>query len=145
MTCTTIGYTSMAHIQLAEPRPGVRLELCDGEGCAPGPPTEPVAIPSPGASAPPAAPDTGVASLTGDSATGWAAEFFVGQPVLGFRLTEIGRTEPVEGFVDVDWIRVDGSEECGGPRDVEIQLPSRTPISQEEARSPARLHQSKYR
>ena len=47
--CSAIGYGSVAHVELDEPRPGLQLELCDGEDCTPGPPERRFskAIPSP--------------------------------------------------------------------------------------------------
>jgi hypothetical protein len=133
--CTAVGYSTTAHITLAEPRSGIDLQLCDGAGCAPrpgmtaeNPPLE-QATPSDlsGASAPtpvpPAPMDTAAMSITGDSMTGWSAELLGGQPVLGYRLTDAAGAVVSEGEVEADWVRVGGSAECGGPREAKVQLP----------------------
>ena len=117
--CSAIGYGSVAHIELDEPRPGLQLELCDGEDCTPGPPEQPAEI---GATEVPAA--TGVFALAGNSTDGWSANLLGGQPVLGYRLMDAAGTVIGEGTVDADWVRIDGSERCGGNRTAEIRLPA---------------------
>lgn len=117
--CTAIGYSSVAHIELDDPRPGLLLELCDGEDCTPGPVEQPVEL---GATAIPE--PTGVFGVTGDSANGWSASLLGGQPVLGYRLTDASGAVIAEGAVDADWVRIDGSERCGGNRTAEIRLPA---------------------
>ncbi|MEU1972648.1 hypothetical protein ABZ477_13385 [Microbacterium sp. NPDC019599] len=120
--CPAIGYTSVAHVTLAEPQPGLTLQLCDGEGCEPGPPMQPVEIASPGATAEPVL-ETGVFEITGDSATGWTAVFSGGQPVIGYRLLDKNGMTVTQGGLEVEWVRVGGDERCGGPREAEIELP----------------------
>lgn len=116
--CTTIGYSRTAHVFLSDPRPGLTIELCDGNDCIPGPVEMPVEI---GATAEPV--QTGVVALDGDSATGWTAVFLGGQPVLGYRVTDSTGGIVAEGFADVDWERVDGTEQCGGNRQARLELP----------------------
>ena len=121
--CSAVGYTSMAKIALAEPRSGVELELCDGPGCVPGPPIAPAGTQPARTTAEPVV-DTGVLTLVGDGVSGWSADFIGGQSVVGYRLTDTLGEVIAEGTVDVDWVRVGGTERCGGPRQAEIELPS---------------------
>ena len=113
--CTTIGYSSA--IELVEPRPGLQLELCDGEGCTPGPVESPIEM---GSTETPIS--TGGFDLTGDSANGWSADLLGGPPVLGHRLTDGDGAVVAEGFVEADWVRIDGTDQCGGNRLADIQL-----------------------
>jgi len=117
--CPAIGYGSTAHIVLQDPRPGLRLELCDGEGCTPGTVMEPTEI---GATAEPV--DTGIHLLEGDSASGWSAGMFAGQPVLGYRVTDSAGALVAEGQIAVEWVRIDGDDRCGGNRAAEVVLPA---------------------
>lgn len=64
-----MGYGSTVYVTLEDPRPDLTIELCDGDGCIPGPVELPVEI---GATEKPV--DTGIFSLEGDSATGWTAD-----------------------------------------------------------------------
>lgn len=66
--------------------------------------------------------DTGVLRITGDSTSGWSATFTGGQPVIGFRITDGAERVIREGYVDADWVRVGGTERCGGPREAGITL-----------------------
>lgn len=116
--CPAVGYGSIVRIQLGEPRPGLELGLCEGVGCVPGPVERPVEV---GATEP-AAP-TGVFDLTGDSATGWSASMNSGQPVLGYRLTDDEGIVVADGTTELDWVRIDGTEQCGGNRVAEVRLP----------------------
>lgn len=68
--------------------------------------------------------DTGVLTLVGDGVAGWSADFVGGQSVVGYQLTDTVGGVVAEGTVDVDWVRVGGTERCGGPREAEIDLPS---------------------
>lgn len=68
--CPAIGYSSVAHIELSEPRAGVMLELCDGEGCAPGPAMAPVEAQEVRTTTAPNVNDTGVITLAGNGETG---------------------------------------------------------------------------
>ncbi|PWC04216.1 hypothetical protein DCE94_08655 [Agromyces badenianii] len=115
--CPAIGYGSTAYVTLSDPRPGLTIELCDGDGCVPGPVEMPVEI---GATEEPV--ETGIFSLDGDSATGWTAALFGGQPVLGYRLTDSAGALVAEGHAEVDWARVDGTEQCGGNREARVEL-----------------------
>jgi hypothetical protein len=65
---------------------------------------------------------TGVFDLTGDSANGWSADLLGGQPVLGDRITDGDGAVVAEGFVEADWVRIDGTDQCGGNRLADIQL-----------------------
>lgn len=122
--CSAVGYLSVAKIALAEPTAGVELELCDGAGCVPGPPMAPVEMQPARTTAEPIIEDTGVFTLVGDGVSGWSADFVGGQSVVGYRLTNTARGVVVEGTIDVDWVRVGGTERCGGPREADIELPS---------------------
>lgn len=117
--CSAIGYSSVAIITLSDPAPGLTLELCDGAGCLPGPVEQPM---EGGSLA--SAWETGVMSLTGDSATGWRASMLGGQPVLGYRLTAEDGTVAAEGSIDVEWRRIDGTERCGGNTEAVVELPA---------------------
>ena len=72
----------------------------------------------------PVADDTGVLTLIGDGVSGWSADFVGGQSVVGYRLTNAVGEVVAEGTIDVDWVRIGGTERCGGPREAEITLPS---------------------
>ena len=115
--CTAIGYSSVAQIELLEPRPGLELALCEGEDCTPGPVEMPIEVGSTESPIP-----TGVFELTGDSSNGWFAALNSGQPVVGYRLTGEDGSVVTEGSIEADWVRVDGTEQCGGNRVAEIQL-----------------------
>ena len=117
--CSAIGYSSVAHIELDDPRPGLQLELCDGEDCTPGPAEQPVRARR---DSDPRA-DRRLRAHR-DSANGWSANLLAGQPVLGYRLTDASGAVIAEGAVDADWVRIDGSERCGGNRTAEIRLPA---------------------
>lgn len=123
-TCPAIGYFSVAHVTLSEPRPGVTLELCDGEECEPGPPLAPAGLQEIRTSAPPVNDDTGILKLSGNSQEGWSAEFIGGQPVIGYRLSAAFGEVITEGSVEVDWVRIGGTPQCGGPREARVTLPS---------------------
>lgn len=119
VACPAIGYSSNATIVLSNPRPGLTLELCDGEGCVPGPPMEPVQI---GATQQPN--DATPQDVSGSSDVGWQATFILGgDPTMGYRLTDGTGAVVGEGYVKVDWIRIDGSEQCGGTRRAKVELP----------------------
>ena len=106
VNCPAIAYPSNATITLAHPQPGLTLEVCDGEGCIPGPPADPVQ------------------DMSGSSEVGWQVTFILGgKPTMGYRLTDETGEVVDEGYVKVDWIRIDGSEQCGGTRQATIELP----------------------
>ena len=121
--CTAIGYSSIATVQLTEPRAGVMLQMCDGVDCE---------IPngsSGGASSSNESPgavnlDRGIITVDGDSSGGWTAQFIGGEPVVGYRLTDAAGSVIDEGFIDVEWTRTGGSEQCGGPRETIIEIPA---------------------
>lgn len=83
----------------------------------------PAELQPPFTTAEPMVEDTGVFTLVGDGASGWSAHFVGGQPVVGYRLTDTVGGAIAEGAIDVDWVRVGGTERCGGPREAEIELP----------------------
>lgn len=107
--CPAIGYTNTAHISLSEPRPGLDLWMCDPDGCDPRP----------------AARDTDLDqwSLTGNSATGWIANFTGGYSSAQFLLTDTAGAVVAEGSLEVEWIRVNGTERCGGNQEADIEIP----------------------
>lgn len=117
ISCPAIGYGSTAYITLDQPRTGVTLEVCDGEGCTPGPAMEPTGV---GVTEEPV--ETGIHQLTGDSSTGWSASMLGGQPVLGYRLVDDTGAVIAEGSVDVEWVRIDGDDRCGGNRAAQVVL-----------------------
>ena len=120
VACPAVGYSSSATITLQSPRSGLTLEVCDGEGCEPGPPAEPLRI---GGEVEPRD-DGDFAELSGSSLDGWSAVFMIGgEPVLGYRLTDEADVIVGEGHMPVDWVRIDGSEQCGGNREARITLP----------------------
>jgi hypothetical protein len=138
VACPAIGYFSSAQIVLSEPKSGVQLELCDGEGCVPGPPIAPVdaplviatELPATSGDAPAVEPDetpiedTGVLAIAGNGLTGWNADFVGGQPVIGYRVIGADGAVIAEGAVEVEWVRVGGSAQCGGPREAKVELPA---------------------
>lgn len=118
VACPAIGWGSVARITLADPRPGLTLELCDGQGCEPGPRMTPVEV---GATEEPT--QTGVLSIKGNSSSGWSASVLGGESVLGYRLTDAAGAVIAEGEVDAGWVRIDGDERCGGNREARVLLP----------------------
>jgi hypothetical protein len=65
---------------------------------------------------------TGVLELTGDSSNGWSASLNSGQPVLGYRLIDEDGAVVAQGVTEADWVRIDGTEQCGGNRLAEVQV-----------------------
>lgn len=115
--CPAIGYSSIVSVTLEKPQPGLTLTLCDGEGC------EPVGAQlSSGGETEPGSSTSGVMSISGDSENGWEAWMWAGKPVLGYRLSDSAGNEVASGFVDTTWVRVSGSEQCGGNRQAEVTL-----------------------
>ena len=115
--CPAIGYVNTASIELADSAPGLRLELCSGTGCTPGPVEMPVEI---GATATPLA--TGIFQLIGDSESGWTATLLDAPMNIGFRITDSTRSTISEGAVRVDWKRVDGDDRCGGNQEANVVI-----------------------
>ncbi len=70
----------------------------------------------------PVADDTGVMTITGNSVSGWSAEFLGGQAAVGYLLKDATGAVVAHGVVDVDWVRVGGTERCGGPREAQIEI-----------------------
>jgi hypothetical protein len=104
--CPAMAYGSVASIEMSDARPGLSLELCGGEGCIPGDTAD---------SAP---------MVAGDSDLGWTAAWTLNSPrQVGYRLTD-GPTTVAEGYVDVTWTRIDGSEQCGGNQEAIVLLPT---------------------
>lgn len=130
--CTTIGYSSTLTVTLADPRDDVALELCLAEGCTPRPvdeiaSDEPIEIcqteacitATPDGSA---QGDDGHWALEGgDGLDGWTITIISGD-VVGYRLLAADGTVLAEGEVEPDWVRVGGSEQCGGPAEAEVVL-----------------------
>lgn len=117
--CPAIGYSSAVTITLENPRPGLTLEVCEGEGCTAGPPAEPRRV---GEERP--VDETSLTELVGSSANGWRATFILGgEPVLGYRLVDGVGAVVGAGHVPIEWVRIDGSEQCGGNRHADLELP----------------------
>lgn len=115
--CPAIGYSSVASIRLSEPATGLQLELCSGSDCTPGPVEMPVQIGSTATPLP-----TGILRLDGNSETGWTATLLDAPTQMGFRLSDGDGTTVREGAVDVEWTRVDGTEQCGGNQEADIVI-----------------------
>ena len=115
--CTAIGYTSFASIQLTPPTAGLSIELCSGHDCTTGPVEMPVEI---GATSSPVA--TGIFGLEGDSLAGWTATLLDSPAEMGFRISDAEGVTVREGIVSVDWIRIDGTERCGGNQTADIVI-----------------------
>ena len=117
--CPAIGYSSAASIELSAPPAGLSLELCSGEDCTPGPVEEPVEV---GSTATPLS--TGIFGLEGDSVAGWTATLLDSSAAMGYRVSDAAGAIVQEGILHVDWVRIDGTEQCGGNRhaDVVIEL-----------------------
>lgn len=131
--CPAVGYSSTLTVTLAEPHDGVALELCVTQGCTPRalddvPVDEPIEVcdsmecvtasPQPEASA-----DDGIWMLErGDGVDGWTITIFTGGTAVGYRLLDPAGAVLDEGEAEPDWVRVGGSEQCGGPSEAEIVL-----------------------
>ena len=117
IACTTIGYSSTLTLRLAEPRDDAILELCVTAGCTPRPIDDPT----------PAAPDAdeGIWSSVdggGDGVVGWTISIMTGGPAVVYRVLAADGTVIDDGEVEPDWVRVGGSEQCGGPAEAEVVL-----------------------
>lgn len=116
VVCPAIGYVSSAAITLAHPQPGLTLEVCDGEGCALGADRGPIGDTY--------AEEGSLLEVTGSSQGGWQVTFGAGgDSTIGYRLMDGAGSVVDEGYVSVDWIRVDGSAQCGGNREATVELP----------------------
>ncbi|WP_106815720.1 hypothetical protein [Microbacterium timonense] len=116
--CAAVGYSSVAFIQLDVPAPDLHLELCSGADCMPGPVEMPVEV---GSTAPSVA--TGIFGLEGDSEAGWSATLLNSPPEMGFRVIDAAGTTIAQGAVEVEWVRIDGTEQCGGNHEADIVIP----------------------
>lgn len=125
VTCSAVGYFNTAHLTLSEPRPGLNLELRAEYGAEPSPADAPVEYLTTGDQSLEAVNETGVEDLTGNSVSGWTAVVSVSAPpIFGYRVTDASRTTVAEGSVEVDWVQLGGTTECGGPKEADITLPS---------------------
>ena len=115
--CPAIGYSSIASIRLSEPAVGLRLALCSGSNCTPGPVEKPVEVGSTATPLP-----TGIFQLDGNSETGWTATLLDAPTQMGFRISDGSGATVKEGSLDVDWIRVDGTEQCGGNQEADLVI-----------------------
>lgn len=134
--CTTIGYSSTLTVTLAEPRDDVALELCLIDGCTPRPvdevpsdaPIEPCVddgcwTQSPAADdGPDVAADGQWVLERGDGLDGWTISILSGGDVVAYRLLAADGTVLAEGESRPDWVRVGGTEQCGGPTEAELVL-----------------------
>jgi hypothetical protein len=116
--CSAVGYGSAALVDLEQPRAGLTLELCDGEGCLPGGVEQPVEI---GATEAPA--ETGVFGIQGDSVSGWSVSMSYPSETLCYRVTDAAGAVVAEGEATVEWVRIDGSERCGGNTEARLTIP----------------------
>jgi hypothetical protein len=112
-----VGYTSVAAIRLTQPTAGLSIELCSGHDCTTGPVEKPVEV---GATAPPVA--TGIFGLEGDSLAGWTTTLLDSPAEMGFRIFDAEGATVREGIVSVDWIRIDGTDRCGGNQTADILI-----------------------
>ena len=115
--CPAIGYSSAASIQLSAPTAGLSLELCSGEDCTPGPVEEPVEV---GSTATPLS--TGIFGLEGDSIAGWTATLLDSPALMGYRVSDAAGAIVQESILDLDWVRIDGTEQCGGNRHADVVI-----------------------
>lgn len=134
VVCTTVGYASVLTVTPAEPRPDISLELCVTEGCTPrafdeAPSDQPIEVCETeecitGAPEEPAASaDDGIWQIeSGDGRDGWTVSIFSGGTVVAYRLLDADGALLAEGEVEPDWVRVGGSEQCGGPAEAEVVL-----------------------
>lgn len=114
VACTTIGYSSTLTVTLAEPRPDATLELCLAEGCTPAPLEE--------LSSDEAFAEGRFGEASGDGRSGWTVVLGGGGDAVGYRLLDADGAVLAEGEVEPDWVRVGGSEQCGGPAEAEVVL-----------------------
>lgn len=117
LVCPAIAYSSAVSIQLSPATPGLSLALCSGAECTPGPVEGPVEV---GSTAAPLA--TGVFGLHGASATGWTATLLDSPSLIGYQVSDVDGVILQEGILDVDWVRIDGSEQCGGNRHADLVI-----------------------
>jgi hypothetical protein len=115
--CPAIDYGRTVRITLTDPRPDLHLLLCNGEGCMP-PATEGPQ------SAGPAPPRDTVVTTRGDSVGGWTAEPIGYGPAFGYRLRDAAGVVVAQGEIAVEWVRVGGTERCGGPLEADVVLPA---------------------
>lgn len=134
LVCTTVGYSATLTVTLAEPRGDVELELCLVEGCTPRPvdeqvPDQPIEICETEACIT-AAPEESEQIAAGgqwmlqegDGVDGWTISVVGGGDVVAYRLLAADGTVVAEGESRPDWVRVGGSEACGGPHAAEVVL-----------------------
>lgn len=114
VACPAVGYLSALSVTLAQPRADVTLELCLTEGCTPAPLEE--------LSSDEAFAEGLFGEASGDGISGWAVVLGGGGDVVGYRLLATDGTVLAEGAVEPVWVRVGGSEQCGGPAEAEVVL-----------------------
>lgn len=125
----------MLTLTLAEPRDDVELELCLVDGCTPWPvgvlpsdePIEPCGdgcwtqAPASG-DGPDVAADGQWFLEGGDAVDGWTISVLSGGDVVAYRLLDATGTVLADGEVQPDWVRVGGTEQCGGPTEAQVVL-----------------------
>ncbi|GAA4046572.1 hypothetical protein [Agromyces indicus] len=121
--CPAVAYSNTARLTLSEPRSGLLLELSREDSSEPDSTKTPVEFRRTGDQPLQVVEETGVDDLTGDSATGWTAQLVGAYPTLLYRIIDDSRTMVAEGSVEVDWVQVGGTPECGGPMEADITLP----------------------
>ncbi|WP_425843004.1 hypothetical protein [Agrococcus sp. TSP3-2-1] len=103
--CTAVGYSSTLHVELGSAADGIAaLEVCPEAGCG----VE-------------GEPEIGAGRVTvGDE----LATFMLYDPGERLRLRALGEDGAVltEAVVQPDWVRVGGTERCGGPTEATVQL-----------------------
>lgn len=122
--CPAVGYFNTAHLMLSEPRPGLNLELRAEYTTEPEPTNAPMEYFTTGDPSLEAMNETGVDDLTGNSVSGWTAVTNTSAPpTFGYRITDASRATVAEGSVEVAWVQIGGTTECGGPKEADITLP----------------------
>jgi len=102
--CPAIGYSSTLIVTPASPASDLHLEFCSEPGCIPGA-TTPEAM------------------VSGDGVSGWTITFLISDTdVFVYRITDAAGAVISEGSVAPEWVRVDGSAECGGNVEARVTL-----------------------
>lgn len=113
--CPAIGWGSQLFVELAVDRPTARAVQVE----CPAPCGLPVPMPEPGAPEP-TGPESATVELTGSTAT---VSFVLGAPdLITLRVLDGGGAVLTAAEVDLDWIRVGGTVECGGPHEAQVTI-----------------------
>lgn len=60
--------------------------------------------------------------LEGDSVAGWTATLLDSSAAMGYRVSDAAGAIVQEGILHVDWVRIDGTEQCGGNRHADVVI-----------------------